>query len=161
MGKDCSTIRSAYSDTPCFSGKVTRCLDDCTWDRTECGFCGNDEVEGAERIWTSSERAGLQRRAEWCDGEQFDRDELIMESPEVCRDLGAVGSVACGADCRDFEERGGLRAASPGAVRVRRPTGRGRCCHESSAPDASEQCWPRLLPNDADPDDVTGGATCK
>jgi hypothetical protein len=161
LGKDCSEIRPPYSDTQYISGKVTRCLSDCTWDRTECGFCGNGKVEGSERIWVSSEQVGLESREEWCDEQEFDLDKLSDDSKLVCSEIGAVDNVTCAANCRGFEARDGLPCCIPEGGPCAGPGDTLRCCHEYAVPDETEHCWPRLLPNDADPDDVSGGATCK
>jgi hypothetical protein len=90
---DCETLSNGYYT----SGTAVHCLPDCTYDRTNCGFCGNGRLN-AEVPYE-----------EVCDGDRI--DPVVLE--EYCRErcTGTVlGSMVfdcnfeCADDCLSLED---------------------------------------------------------
>lgn len=159
----CVGLEPAYSDTPYTSGTAQRCLSDCTWDRKECGFCGNGNADGAEPIWVSELQRDLESRPEWCDGDDFDEQRLDSESPLACRDQGAVANVTCAANCRGFVEREGEPCCLPRDAACPADGDALRCCHEYAYPTAENHCAGSITNDDGqEPPDPDGDplATC-
>lgn len=73
----CADLPSPYGDTrPYTSGSAGSCREDCRWDRTGCGYCGNGQVEGGDVLVDFD---GSTAVPEWCDGDAFDSSILDLE----------------------------------------------------------------------------------
>lgn len=152
-------LASPYLETPYSSGQSVRCLADCTYDRTECGYCGDGQLQKSEAWLVSlpTQSPTLSYRPEWCDGEEIDRDELA--SFYDCG-AGAVANVECSADCRDFTFR-------PMQPQCCVPQGKpcpadgdeARCCHELAHPEIEQHCTDDFATPGAMPTG-THGRTC-
>ncbi len=99
---DCSDIASPFGELrPFASGQTTRCTTECRYDRTNCGFCGNGEVNPSYLF------EGFITLDEVCDGEASDPDHLL----DFCR-LTCAGTTLtpltydcrfeCADDCRSM-----------------------------------------------------------
>jgi hypothetical protein len=84
---------------PYTSGDTVRCNDDCRYDRTQCGFCGDGTRDVMEYV-----DFGILAPTEWCDGDNFD-EQRIIEEYGTCADDGARPNVGCAAGCRGFVDR--------------------------------------------------------
>jgi hypothetical protein len=136
----CDELPSPYGDArPYTSGQPGTCRDDCRWDRTSCGYCGNGRVEGEGILVDVNQPANI---AEWCDGTEFNPEALEDElANSVCTlanpDLRPI--VACAENCLDFipvddpdpccVKTGGVCPADGVPL---------RCCFEVDQPDATE-----------------------
>jgi hypothetical protein len=156
--RSCVDLEPAYSDTPYTSGITRRCLADCTWDRKECGFCGNGKVDGEERVWVSELQRDLTSRVEECDGEKLNPANASDVTTAACPpDAGAYHE--CGATCRlDVG-----KCCFPRGVGCPGPDDP-RCCHEYAHPELTDHCSGRATTDDegAEPPDAEpeGLETC-
>ncbi|MCA9710982.1 MAG: hypothetical protein KDK70_34390, partial [Myxococcales bacterium] len=139
MGKpSCADLPSPMGPSqPYTSGTPGTCRDDCRWERTSCGFCGNGKVDREAPL----DFDGNVNIPEWCDGNQFHADTLNQElSSTACSQANANlrPIVACADNCLDFIPLD-LRqpccvktgAACPG------PESTVRCCFEVDNPDST------------------------
>jgi hypothetical protein len=121
-------------DKPYASGETVRCKDECRYDRTQCGFCGDGTRD--KGIYVDFEVLGP---PEWCDGDNYD-DDLIVEQFGRCEDETTRKNVGCGVDCRSFVDRTDIaqccRRKSEACPAVGDAT---RCCYEYDHPD-EEPC---------------------
>lgn len=162
-GGDQLPLRSPRRDLkPYTSGTTIGCLADCTYDRSNCGFCGDDVADGVN-VENAISQLQIVRYSlpEQCDGEDFDRDAMVAEFPEcVSPDGHGVANVGCTESCT-FDR--------PGAPRCCLGTGAecpandlAQCCHEITAPDEDEHCeLPFLEPGQDPPPIGEGGWKCK
>lgn len=85
---------------PFRSGSTTVCREDCRWDRSGCGFCGDGVQDDGIPL-----QEGVSSPPEWCDGERFSDPRLITEFGPLCNDPETQRpAVTCGDDCRSFIE---------------------------------------------------------
>lgn len=85
---------------PFASGTTSVCGEDCRWDRTGCGFCGDGIRDDSTPV-----QGGDSSPPEWCDGEKFDDTRLASEFGVLCQDNPeSRPAVTCGADCQSFVE---------------------------------------------------------
>jgi hypothetical protein len=145
LGEDgLEPLKSPYLDQPYSSGNAVGCLDDCTFDRTECGYCGNGELEKVgELVSLPTQPTMIMSRPEKCDGEEFDLDELAEEFP--CTDM-TVGNVECSSNCLDFVPREGPACCLPRGAACPDTDEPPRCCHEFSEPEAEQHCSDPFAP---------------
>jgi len=88
------------STKPYSSGTTSVCREDCRWDRSGCGFCGDGVQDDAIPLLH-----GGSTTPEWCDGDRFDPDRLDSEFGPLCEDpANERPAVACGDDCQSFVE---------------------------------------------------------
>jgi hypothetical protein len=106
-------LESPYENRSYTSGRVWRCdPDTCLWDRSDCGYCGNGQIEGEGILAGPNQPL---RVPEVCDGDAIDEraiadlyeDEALDCATEAGR-LGLEGlrpHVACdpNSECTDFE----------------------------------------------------------
>lgn len=152
----CKDLKSPYTDQPYSSGSTVSCLDDCTFDRTECGYCNNGELESEGLLVSLPTQPMTMSRPEKCDGPNFDLDELASEYP-ACDD-GAIANVDCAMNCLDFVMRPGPTCCLPKGAECPEDTDTRRCCHEFSQPDVEEHCSDPFLPPGEPP--PPGGSKC-
>ncbi len=153
----CKDLKSPYTDQPYSSGSTVSCLDDCTFDRTECGYCNNGELESEGLLVSLPTQPMTMSRPEKCDGPNFDLDELASEYP-ACSD-GAIANVDCATNCLGFVMRDGPICCLPKGADCPEDTDTRRCCHEFSAPDVEEHCSDPFAPPGGEPP-PTGGSKC-
>jgi len=152
----CEDLKSPYQDQPYSSGQTVACLDDCKYDRTECGYCGNGKLESGGALVSLPSQPMTMSRPEKCDGENFDLDELAQEYP--CG-VGAIGNVECGDNCREFVRRDkGAECCLPKGADCPADDATQRCCHEWSDPLVDEHCSDPFAPPGEPPDE--GGKKC-
>lgn len=145
------------------SGSVIRCLADCTFDRTDCGFCGNGTQDEPQPTAISTLQVIQMSRAEKCDGTDFDDEARAAAFPE-CQDedVEAVGNVDCGDDCQEFIPRDGEPSCClPKGADCPADGTFPRCCHEYTQPDAEQgHCSNPFLPPGEEPPPEGGGSKC-
>lgn len=131
---DCSELPSPFREMrPYASGQVTTCATDCRFDRSGCGFCGNNEVDPSY-----NNLMGMITFPETCDGDKADIVKLAMFCKEVCfgtamPDIKIDCAFECSADCRSLEE-----VEDPQCCLVK-----GELC---PGPDSSDKCCWELDP---------------
>ena len=119
---------------PYASGATVRCEDDCRYDRTQCGFCGDGTRDVTEYV-----DFGIQAPIEWCDGDNFD-DARIMEEYGECANEDARANVGCGDDCRSFVDRTDVAQCCLRKSATCPPVGDDlKCCYEYDHPE-EEPC---------------------
>jgi hypothetical protein len=136
----CVGLDAPYSHLPYWSGKTWRCMADCTWDRRDCGFCKNGDLDGALPIGITDEQSDLLSLPEWCEGDEFDEARLIAESSEACLQQNAVRNYACAANCLDYVERDGPECCLYRGAACPAAGSELRCCHEYAHPTADRHC---------------------
>jgi hypothetical protein len=157
LERNCDQLKSPYQDQPYSFGQTISCLDDCTYDRTECSYCGNGKLETNGALVSLPSQPSTMSRPEKCDGENFDLDELSQQYP--CGDE-AVGNVECSDNCLDFVRRDmGPECCLPRGADCPADGDFPRCCHEFSAPDVEEHCSDPFAPP-GEPTDPDGGKKC-
>jgi hypothetical protein len=86
---------------PYTSGETVTCNDDCRYDRTRCGYCGDGTRDG-----TAFVDIGVAIPPEWCDGDIIDPDQLREQYGDSwCSAASDRPNVGCGDDCSSFIER--------------------------------------------------------
>ncbi len=85
------------------SGTVAACKDNCRWQRTRCGYCGNNELDGALPVDPDFE--AILSTPEVCDGSAApDLEALRQHCSRVCgSSLDLLCTFGCGDDCRSFD----------------------------------------------------------
>jgi hypothetical protein len=152
----CQDLKSPYVDQPYSSGSTISCLDDCTFDRTECGYCKNGELEKEGLLVSLPSQPMTMSRPEKCDGVNFDLDELASAYPACGGD--AVANVACANNCLGFVEREGPECCLPKGAVCPADDAPERCCHEFSEPMVEEHCSDPFAPPGVTPPE--GGSKC-
>lgn len=148
---------------PYTSGMTTGCLADCTYDRSNCGFCGDGIADGENAENAISDLQIVQHSLpEQCDGEDFDPDAMVEEFPEcVSPDGYGVANVACTEGC-NFDKPGAPRCCLATGADCPADDDIARCCHEIAEPEAGEHCeLPFLPPGQQPPAYGEGGWKCK
>jgi len=155
-GGDVPPLKSPYQDTPYTSGSTARCLDDCTYDRAECGYCGNGKLEKAGIL--VSLQPPITSRPELCEGEDFDLDKLAEQynCPSDAR-----ANVECASNCLEVIELAGPECCLPKGADCPADGDVERCCHEYANPEPGTQhCSNPFLPPGEEPPPDTGGSKC-
>lgn len=134
-------LRSPYQSLPYTSGSAVRCLDNCTFDRTSCGYCGNANQDGPLRVSIFDASVSL---AEVCDGDDFD-DTFLDEMYPFCSQEGVRANVECRADCLGVTPRDGPPCCLPKGEACPEDGAQVRCCYEYAHPN-EDACLPVLLP---------------
>lgn len=157
-------LRSPYVSYPYTSGTTFTCMSSCTYDRTNCGYCGNGVIDGPRLV---SLTGNTQSLPEVCDGEEI----TTVGDPaySMCTAAGARGNVACDDDCLGYEPRGGDLCCLPKNSPCPQPGDALRCCFELANPDATEVCLPSIMQpgseggsdGDSGGDDGGGPETCR
>ncbi len=145
-------LRSPYQNLPYTSGNAVRCLDNCTYDRTSCGYCGNGEQDGPLRVSILDEAVSL---AEVCDGDDFDTQFLDDAFP-FCSQQGIAANVDCRSDCLGVTPREGPPCCLPKGDPCPLDSAALRCCYEYAHP-GEDACLPVLLPPDGGDSSGDGG----
>lgn len=122
------------SDKAYASGTVAGCTSECIFDRTQCSFCGDGELDGSYFDFVGEDR--VSRPAEVCDGTQADPIKLASYCRERCfgpdvpvdPGLPLACSFNCEDSCLDFEDDPG--GFTPGELD---PIDLG-CCLPAGAP---------------------------
>ena len=151
----CEELKSPYTDQPYSSGGAVSCLDDCKFDRTECGYCDNGRLESEGLLVSLPSQPMTMSRPEKCDGQNFDLDELAQAYP--CGEM-AIGNVECANNCLSFVKRAGPDCCLPKGADCPADDATSRCCHEFSAPDVEEHCSDPFAPPGETPPE--GGSKC-
>lgn len=151
-------LPSPFHDHPYTSGQAVRCLTDCTFDRSECGYCGNGIAEGMLQTAISDKQIVTMTLPEECDGED-PNDEAIAQSFPQCSGEFVTANVGCSDECK-FVPRAGPECCLGTGAACPEDDAPARCCHEYSDPEAERHCSNPFLPpgDDTPPDD--GGAKC-
>ncbi len=130
---DMEPLEPIRPEKPYTSGATVRCKnDECRWDRTQCGFCGDGTLDdGSELV-----DFGVMGFPEWCDGDSFDQARLDSFFGEaLCTDAGERVNAGCAADCRSFIDR---REIAPCCRKRSEVCPQGgetiRCCYEYDHP---------------------------
>jgi len=98
LGTDEEIPPLASPAKPFTSGETSRCGDDCRFERSGCGFCGDGIQDGTVPV-----EDGTNSSAEWCDDEQFDPARLDSVFGALCgSDETVRPNVTCGDDCQSF-----------------------------------------------------------
>lgn len=158
---DLEALQSPFQEYPYTSGTTTRCLPDCTFDRSECGYCGNGIAEGERDIAISEQQIVKASPAEECDGGQLYPPKVASQFPQCSGDDAFVtANVGCSAECK-FVPRDGPTCCLATGADCPADGAFPRCCHEYSDPDADQHCSNPFLPP-GNPDDVPedGGSKC-
>ncbi|PRQ04109.1 hypothetical protein ENSA5_10680 [Enhygromyxa salina] len=90
------------------SGTIDRCTDECFFGRNNCGFCGDDQLDGeySDLVFPSGEPVTFP--AEVCDGAQAQPELLEAYCEPLCIDEPTNSDVVvlcdfeCNADCTGF-----------------------------------------------------------
>jgi hypothetical protein len=153
-------LQSPFQDYPYTSGTTVRCLSDCTYDRSECGYCGNGIAEGERDIAISDEQIVKMSPAEECDGVDLYPPKVAAEFPQCNNgeDTFVTANVGCTADCKFMERDGPTCCLATGADCPADGTFP-RCCHEYSDPDAEQHCSDPFVPPGVPPPS-DGGSKC-
>ncbi len=130
---------------PYTSGTAVFCLPNCRFDRSGCGYCGNEEQNPATRVTLPPDIA--ESLPELCDGDDFDLQELSEAFPNVCSDPWLQPNVGCdNKTCRGYEARtGGDCCYSKGAP-CPSVDSTIRCCFEFAHPEVEQSCLPKIAP---------------
>lgn len=97
---ECSELPS-NRPKPFTYGTASHCLRDCTYDRSGCSFCGDDEIDGPYNL------GDVITLPEKCDGEEADPDALTTYCRKRCTGT-VVGSLVfdcnylCANNCLSF-----------------------------------------------------------
>jgi hypothetical protein len=146
---------------PYTSGTAIGCLADCTYDRSNCGFCGDGDVDGEDVANAISTLQIVKDSVpEQCDGERFDLDALVEEFTNCASTDGyLVANVGCTETC-SFGERRDPACCLRGGAPCPADDEVARCCHELDVPDATEHCELGWIGTTGD-DTGDGGPVCK
>lgn len=92
----CAGMLPRDVEKPYTSGTAVLCLDECMYDRSGCGYCG-DGVQDPPlpNAFHNDDKSD----PELCDGDDFDLPALADEDP-TCAEPDAQPIVTCNADCR-------------------------------------------------------------
>ncbi|MBC8072542.1 MAG: hypothetical protein IAG13_29745 [Deltaproteobacteria bacterium] len=150
-------LTAPYPPLPYASGSTSRCLPDCTYDRTPCGYCGNGRAENYPILVSLETQTIRETLPEWCDGEDFDPDRRAAHRP--CGD-GGVANVECADDCLSFLDRPGPLCCLPPGADCPAEDAVARCCHEFAEPDAAQHCSDPFLVPGTTPPPGSGGSKC-
>lgn len=140
---DYEPLRSPYDAKPYTSGTAVGCLDDCTFDRRGCGYCGDGTQDDASLV--SIVDAAFLSLPEACDGEDFDPRKLASDFPE-CAQLAAQPNVTCDDDCLGVTRRRGDPCCLPSGATCEDAPGATPCCLEYTHPGLGDACVPMPLP---------------
>jgi hypothetical protein len=141
----------ATAQYPYWSGSTTTCNDDCKWDRTTCGYCGNGRRDVQQPVTPNF------KITEFCDGDDFDDELLDMMEPNndcMARDDLRVNAECNPDTCNDYELRDDpdVCCIKPGELCPQPSPGGGvtsfKCCYEFSHPDETGFCEDRTTIND-------------
>jgi hypothetical protein len=144
----CSEVPSPYPK-PFSYGVIVSCLGECRYDRTNCSFCGDGEIDGPTTPRSAPRKEGDPRMlAEKCDGDAAEAGALTAYCRKRCTGT-EVGSLVldcnfeCAENCLAFEDV---------------PDEELDCCvppAETCPPDGSDYkcCW-ELVPENADSGDL-------
>jgi hypothetical protein len=155
--QEIAPLKSPYQDQPYSSGQAVGCLDDCKYDRTECGYCNNGKLESEGALVSLPTQPTTMSRPEKCDGVNFDPDKLAQEYP--CGEA-AIGNVECSDNCLEFVRRDvGPECCLPKGEDCPLDGTFPRCCHEFAQPDVEQHCSDPFAPPDQPPD-PEGGKKC-
>jgi hypothetical protein len=147
-------LRSPYIEYPYTSGQTVSCLPNCTYDRTNCAYCGNGTIDGPLYVSLVSSALSL---AEVCDAEAFNPSEQAQSFP-LCAALDAWGNVECNANCLGYTPRGGPACCLPKNSPCPADGDELRCCYEYANPEATEVCLPVIVPTGEGGSDDGGSA---
>lgn len=99
---NCTDLLSPMGPSqPYTSGTPGTCRDDCQWERTGCGYCGNGKVDREVAL----DFEGTLNIAEWCDGNDFHAETLNDQlSGTACSQANSNlrPIVECADNCLDF-----------------------------------------------------------
>jgi hypothetical protein len=151
-------LDTPYQDYPYTSGYTARCLSDCTFDRQDCGYCGNGVADGAREIAISPEQNVRMSDPEECDGHD-PNDVAIEQAFPQCDGDFVTANVGCSDEC-EFMPRGGPTCCLETAAPCPDEDDPARCCHEYSSPDAEQHCSNPFLPPGSEEPPEDGGAKC-
>lgn len=131
----CADLDSPVPSQPYTSGEPGNCRDDCRWERTGCGYCGNGQVDRDPPQDIDSTPI-----PEWCDGNAFDVEALNTElSGTACTQANSNlrPIVECADNCRGFipVDRAQPCCVKTGAVCPEEGS-LVRCCFEVDNPDS-------------------------
>lgn len=150
-------LKSPYQDQPYSSGQALGCDENCQFDRTECGYCGNGKLENEGALVSLPSQPMTMSRPEKCDGVNFDAVKLAQEYP--CP-MESIGNVECSNNCLDFEPRDiGPLCCLPKGADCPAETQMERCCHEWAQPTVTLHCSDPFAPP-GEPPDPDGGSKC-
>ena len=83
------------------SGVATQCTSGCLWDRSNCSYCMNDQLDGAAAVDFEGK---ITLEPEVCDEDVAAVDLLRMHCQTVCGSNYTVEcNYKCASDCRDFD----------------------------------------------------------
>lgn len=130
-------LASPFPNLPYASGVATLCTSSCTYSRIGCSYCGNgvlDEMTLLDTVYMTFD--------EWCDGDQFDADELQSQEGVTCSTLGSGlrPNVGCGDDCRSFVDREGGACCRVKGERCPLPNEAFDCCYAYDHPEDPSSC---------------------
>lgn len=134
-GTDHPALSAVPPETePFTSGTVRACLSDCRFDRSECTFCGNGEIEGEIDIAFSAAQPRERTIAEVCDGDLLDprADKVLAGCP-----AGTLANVTCASNCVDVVPRATGPACCVPPLGPCPEPGEPPCCHEILHPDSN------------------------
>lgn len=152
-GDGLEPLVAPYGTLPYTSGTAVSCLSNCRFDRSGCGYCGNDQQDPATRVTLPPDVA--ESLPEYCDGDDFDLAKLVQEFPGLCEGPWLQPNVGCdNATCRDFEPRAGADCCYSKGAPCPSDTDATRCCYEYAHPDIEQSCLPKIVPTGDD----SGGA---
>lgn len=126
------------------SGVSNRCTRSCLWDRSNCSYCMNDQLDGAAAVDFDGK---ITLEAEVCDENIAEADMLHQHCKQVCGSNYVVEcNYKCAANCRDFDV-----AAIP-VDQLGCCTARGEACpyddNHNLLPGRVPCCWEKDHPGD-------------
>ena len=150
-------LKSPYQDQPYSSGQALGCDENCKFDRTECGYCGNGKLEKDGALVSLPSQPTTMSRPEKCDGVNLDLDKLAEEYP--CP-MDSIGNAECSDNCLGFDPRDvGPACCLPKGADCPLEGDPETCCHEWAQPEVEQHCSDPFQPP-GEPPDPDGGSKC-
>lgn len=138
-GDGLAKLEPIYGGKDYASGTTSRCNeDDCTWDRSSCGFCG-DGIRDISPILVPPSTMGATER---CDGadKDFDRLEERFSDNFWCPADDEIPNAACVDSCDDFVLREPQCCKKRGERCADTIFDDIKCCYAYDNPEDTEPC---------------------
>lgn len=155
-------LRSPRRDRkPYTSGTTVGCLADCTYDRSNCGYCGDGIADGEVENAISQLQIVKTTLPEQCDGDDFDPAAMLEEHPEcVSPDGHGIANVGCNESC-EFGTQGMPKCCLTKGGRCPEPGTAAPCCIEIEDPLAPAFCELSSFWNEGEGDAEDDGWKCR
>jgi hypothetical protein len=132
----CELLPSPYAQKPYTHGDTVKCLTDCSYDRLNCSYCGDNQLDDTPQLLALPDVMSL---PEWCDGNNFDSGKLMESYGDFCftldPELALRPNVACGDGCQSFVDLPGEECCRQRYEVCPLPDSLPRCCSEHANPE--------------------------